>query len=72
MGQVQVGDQVFSANGWVCTVTYKSPVYTDHACYEIEFDTGEVIVADERHRWYVEADRAFDLSGNYSGRATLT
>ena len=68
MGEVQVGDQVFDETGQPCTVEYVSPIYTDHQCYELTFDDGEVITADAGHRWYVEVDRAFDLSGTYGGR----
>lgn len=67
MGDLQVGDQVFDEQGNPCSVTYKSPVWIDRDCYEVEFDTGEIITCDGSHRWYVEADRSFDLSGNYSG-----
>lgn len=68
MGDVRVGDQLFDEQGKICDVTYISPVYTDHDCYEIEFDDGQVITADANHRWPVRASRAFDLSGKYSGR----
>lgn len=53
MGQLVVGDVVFDEQGQPCTVEYVSPVYTDHPCYQVEFDTGEVIVADAGHRWFV-------------------
>lgn len=55
MGSVKEGDRVIDEQGKPCTVTYVSPIYTDHPCYEITFDTGETIIADENHRWYVEA-----------------
>jgi len=51
MGEVQVGDQVFDETGTPCTVTYKSPVFEDHDCYEVVFDDGSVIVADADHLW---------------------
>lgn len=53
IGAVEVGDQVFGGDGELCDVLGKSPVYTDTKCYEIEFDNGEVIVADEDHKWVV-------------------
>lgn len=68
MGELQVGDQVFDERGIPCDVEYVSPIFTDHACYAIRFDTGETILADAGHRWYVEANRSFNLSGDYSGR----
>lgn len=60
MGQLAIGDQLYDEQGQFCKVTYISPVYTDHVCYQLEFDTGEVIVADANHRWYVEGDKAFN------------
>lgn len=68
MGDLERGDHVFDDEGKPTRVTYTSPVYYDHPCYEITFDDGETITADENHRWYVEVDRSFDLSGRYSGR----
>ncbi len=51
MGEVEVGDQVFDEAGTACTVTYKSPVFHDHDCYQVVFDDGSVIVADADHLW---------------------
>lgn len=68
MGEIKEGDQVFDENGQPCKVTYVSPIYEDHECFELEFDTGETIVADANHRWYVESDKAFDERGIYQGR----
>lgn len=72
MGEVRVGDRLFDEQGQLCTVTYISPIYTDHVCYRITLDDGESFVADAGHRWYVESDRSFDLSGNYTGRGRPT
>ena len=71
MGRLQVGDIVYDEQGQPTTVQYVSPIYTDHKCYELTFDDGEKIVADENHRWYVECDKAFhehDGLYNKSGR----
>lgn len=57
MGELIVGDKVYDERGKLCNVTYISPIYRDHPCFEIEFDTGEKIVADENHRWFVKTDR---------------
>ncbi len=53
MGEIEVGDEVFDDRGRVCQVDHVSPVYTDHDCYEVTFDDGGVIVADEGHEWPV-------------------
>lgn len=51
MGALQPGDALFDEGGWVRSVTAKSPVWTDHRCYEVVFSTGERIVADADHQW---------------------
>jgi replicative DNA helicase len=53
MGSLQVGDEVIDERGESCCVSYKSPVYTDHVCYEVTFDDGSKIVADAEHQWSV-------------------
>jgi hypothetical protein len=68
MGELKVGDFVYDEQGQPTRIEYVSPVFEDRKCYRVTFDDGESIVADADHRWYVECDRAFDLSGNYSGR----
>jgi replicative DNA helicase len=59
MGDVETGDQVFDDQGRPTTVTYKSPVYRDHPCYEVVFDDGSVIVADAEHQWFTWDNRAW-------------
>lgn len=63
MRDVKVGDVLYDERGQPCTVTYVSPIYLDRRCFEIEFDTGETIVADADHRWYVECHRPFNETG---------
>lgn len=50
MGELQVGDEVFSGDGSVTHVTSLSPIRCSK-CYNIHFDTGEVICADGEHLW---------------------
>jgi replicative DNA helicase len=52
MGGLSVGDHVFDEVGRPTAVTYKSPVFTDHDCYEVIFDDGSIIVADGDHQWF--------------------
>jgi len=59
MGEIEVGDQVFDAQGQPTTVTYTSPVFTDHECFEVVFDDGSVIVADADHQWHTWDERAW-------------
>jgi replicative DNA helicase len=59
MGAVQVGDEVFDEDGQPTTVTYKSPVFRGHDCFEVELDDGSVIVADADHQWFTWDHRAW-------------
>ena len=51
MGEVDAGSMVLDDQGQPCVVTYASPVFLDHPCYEVRFDDGSAIVADADHRW---------------------
>jgi len=57
IGDLKVGDAIFSDDGNICHVIAKSEIFTDHECYEIEFADGEKIVADAGHLW-----KTFDFS----------
>lgn len=53
IGTVNIGDCVFSEKGLPTKVINKSEVFTDHKCYDVYFDDGEVIKADADHLWNV-------------------
>src|SRR5690554_1568412 len=53
MGELKVGDTVFGKDGKPTKITYKSEVFTNHVCYEVEFEDGEKIIADAEHIWQV-------------------
>jgi predicted phage terminase large subunit-like protein len=48
---VHKGDVVFGSDGVPCRVIEESPVYAGNKCYEVEFATGEKIIADAGHLW---------------------
>ena len=50
MGDVKVGDTLFSQNGKTCVVTGKSKV-KHLPCYEITFDDTTKVICDEEHLW---------------------
>ncbi len=50
MGDVKVGDTLFDEAGRPCRVTAVSEV-SHRDCFEVIFDDGTVIVADDVHRW---------------------
>jgi replicative DNA helicase len=51
MGEVRVGDRLLGADGKPTRVVAATEVMHGRPCYEVEFDDGEVIVADENHQW---------------------
>jgi len=51
MGNIAVGDTVFSDTGKPCHVTAKSKVDFDEQAYRITFRDGQVIEAGEHHQW---------------------
>ena len=54
MGDVQVGDIVFSDTGAPCNVVAKSEVDTEEDAYRITLEDGDVIVAGRRHQWIID------------------
>ena len=53
METIQVGDLVYDDFGRPCEVTAKGPVYTDHACYKVDFLNESSVVADADHEWVI-------------------
>jgi replicative DNA helicase len=51
MGEVRVGDHLIGADGKPTQVVAATEVMHGRPCYEVEFDDGEVIIADENHQW---------------------
>ncbi len=51
MADLAVGDYVFSARGVPTRIIAESPVMIGRPCYEVQFSTGERIVADAEHLW---------------------
>ncbi|EON30750.1 Replicative DNA helicase [Gordonia terrae C-6] len=56
MGKVGVGDHLLDAHGRPTRVVAATEVMTERPCYEIEFNDGATIVADEQHQWAAEID----------------
>ena len=56
-GDLQVGDEIFAADGQRCFVIGKTPPMHGRPCYQVTFSDGESIIADEDHLWYTEAYR---------------
>src|SRR6201987_5725770 len=60
MGEVRVGDQLLGADGKPTWVVAATEVMHGRPCYEVEFDDGEVIVADADHQWLTWNPRGCD------------
>lgn len=58
MGDIQVGDKLYNALGRETTVVAKSEV-KHIPCYEITFQNGDTVIADEEHRWYARAGKGY-------------
>lgn len=52
MGEVDVGDLVFDADGIPTTVLACSPLMLGHECYRVTFSDCSVIDADAEHLWW--------------------
>ena len=69
IGEIDVGDLVFDEYGQSQSVIATSEIFHKD-CYEIEFDTGEKIIADKDHLWTVypffsESSRTIDTELMY-------
>lgn len=53
MGELNIGDYVFNEKGEPVKIITISDVFYNHKCYEVEFEDGEKIIADEEHIWTV-------------------
>ncbi|HVY08934.1 MAG TPA: replicative DNA helicase, partial [Mycobacteriales bacterium] len=58
MGAVAVGDYLIDGNGRPTRVVAATEVMLDRPCYEVHFDDGTVIVADEQHQWLTQTRRS--------------
>jgi hypothetical protein len=57
MGEIKVGDKILSSDGLPTEVIFATEVMHDHDCYQIEFDTGETVIADADHLWPICHDK---------------
>jgi predicted phage terminase large subunit-like protein len=57
VADIAVGDEVFAADGTPTQVTAKSPVYTNHRCFEVTTSDGATVVVDENHLWTLHKRR---------------
>lgn len=53
MGDIKVGDKVYSPSGDLVDVTFATGYQYDRDCYEVLLDTGKTVIADAEHIWTV-------------------
>jgi replicative DNA helicase len=58
MAEVKAGDWLLGAGGKPTRVVAATDVMEGRPCYEVEFSTGEVVVADARHQWLARRGEA--------------
>lgn len=51
MADLSEGDLVFGDDGKPCMVTFATPVMHGRRCYEVKFNDGSSLIADEDHQW---------------------
>ena len=68
MKDLKAGDYVFGTDGKPCKIVATTDVMTDRPCYEVEFSTGEVIVADACHQWVTDSRRDRDRLKGRGGK----
>lgn len=56
MGELQLGDFVYSPSGVPVRVIKKSEIFYNTSCYKITFNNNESIISDEKHRWVVNVN----------------
>lgn len=67
---ISPGDYVFDENGQPTLVIGESPIFTDHKCYELTFDDGSTLVADEQHNWLTHSKKERKRFKSPSKRST--
>ena len=70
MGDLQVGDEVFGADGQPHRVVAATEVMTGRTCWEVLFSDGQTIVADSGHLWSTITESARKHGGCCSLRTT--
>ncbi len=53
---IKIGDKIFDEKGKVCNVLFATEPMFNHNCYEIKFNDGSTVVADDEHLWFTETD----------------
>ncbi len=60
MKDIQVGDHVFDEHGRPTRVLFVSDEQLNRKCFEVQFSTGETIIADAEHLWTFAVDTSME------------
>lgn len=71
MGDLRPGDEVLDELGRPTRISWVSPVMIGRPCYEVEFSTGERVVADAEHLWLTSARREDRDHGRRPGASSV-
>lgn len=76
MGELKVGDELFSRDGSVTKVKALSEVWRDRPTYSFKTNAAEALICDENHKWVVRYKRVKGKVGNqttyYDEKVLLT
>jgi hypothetical protein len=73
VGALDVGDELFDAEGRVCHVAGVGRLRKARACFRITFDDGTLVVADRDHAWMVEErGKRMDPTWQWTMKAVTT
>lgn len=54
IGSLSLSDKVLTIDGTWTEIEYITDVQIQHECYKVQFNNGEVIIADKEHMWVIE------------------
>lgn len=70
MEEIKEGDYVIGSNGNPTEVLQVHPIHYNNECFEIEFSSGEKLIADADHRWFAQTH--YDRCKNRPGKFITT
>lgn len=70
MGQLQDGDKIYDNMGKLCTVLKAHDIMYNRKCYEVVFNNGTKVVADEDHNWFTQT--FYERKKNIKGAVRTT
>lgn len=54
MGDLKVGDYVYSPTGKSVQIHFATDIYLPDKCYQVIFDDGSIFITDDDHRWWTQ------------------